>query len=119
MKNPSALADTKRGNPQMAGVVAEHPDRFRAYWVVNPNYPGRVKEEIEAYPGQKGFVGFKFLSDYHKVAITDDRYKPLLEFARDRRLIILMHTWGGSPYDSPALVRSSLRDRMRPFCPHN
>ncbi len=100
----TALVDTKRGNPQMAGVVAEYPDRFRAYWVVNPNYPGRVKEEIEAYPGQKGFVGFKFLSDYHKVAITDDRYKPALEFAQDRRLMILMHTWGGSQYDSPALV---------------
>ena len=100
----TALVDSRRGNPQMAEVVARYPDRFRAYWVLNPNYPDRMKEELKAYPHQKGFVGFKFWSDYHKVAITDDRYRPALEFAQEHRLMILMHTWGNSPYDGPGLV---------------
>ena len=100
----TALVDTRRGNPQMAEVVARYPDRFRAYWVLNPNYPDRMKEELKAYPHQKGFVGFKFWSDYHKVPITDDRYRSALEFAQEHRLMILMHTWGNSPYDGPGLV---------------
>ena len=100
----TALVDTRRGNPQMAEVVARYPDRFRAYWVLNPNYPDRMKEELRAYPHQKGFVGFKFWSDYHKVPITDDRYRSALEFAQEHRLMILMHTWGNSPYDGPGLV---------------
>lgn len=100
----TALVDTQRGNPQMAEVVAKYPDRFRAYWVINPNYPERMKKEIKNYPKQKGFVGFKFWSDYHKVPITDTRYQPALEFAEEHQLIILMHTWGNSQYDGPALV---------------
>ena len=100
----TALVDTRRGNPQMAEVVARYPDRFRAYWVINPNYPDRMREEIKAYPNQTGFVGFKFWSDPHKVPIMDDRYRPALEFAQERGLMILMHTWGDSPYDGPALV---------------
>lgn len=99
-----ALIDTRRGNPQMAEVVARYPARFRGYWALNPNYPDRLKEEVKAYPQKKGFIGFKFWSDYHKVAITDKCYRPALEFAQKHQLIILMHTWGNSPYNSPALV---------------
>ena len=104
----AALVDPQRGNPQMAEVVARYPDRFRAYWALNPNYPDRLKRQVKAYPNwnkdRKTFVGFKFLSDYHKVAITDDRYKPALEYAQAHRMMILMHTWGHSEYDGPALV---------------
>jgi predicted TIM-barrel fold metal-dependent hydrolase len=51
------------------------------------------------------FVGFKFLSDYHQVPITDPLYGPALEYANDQELLVLMHTWGSSPYDGAALVR--------------
>ena len=99
-----ALVDTDRGNMQTAELVAEHPQRFKGYWGVNPNYPERTKRDLARFEEFSGFVGFKFLSDYHKVAITDDRYAPVLEYAQEQELPILMHTWGNSGFDGPALV---------------
>jgi len=99
----AALIDTKE-NIKMADIIEKHPGRFRAYWVINPNYPERIQGEIDQFSELKGFVGFKFLSDYHKYPITDPRYQPALEYADKHKLLILMHTWGKSPYDSPVLV---------------
>lgn len=99
-----ALVDTDRGNMQTAELVTKYPDRFKGYWGVNPNYPDRIERDLTRYEKFSGFVGFKFLSDYHKVAITDRRYAPVLEYAHERGLPILMHTWGHSRFDGPALV---------------
>jgi predicted TIM-barrel fold metal-dependent hydrolase len=99
-----ALVDTDRGNMQTAELVKNHPDRFKGYWGVNPNYPDRTERDLARFEDFDGFVGFKFLSDYHKVAITDGRYAPVLEYAQERKLPILMHTWGNSGLDGPALV---------------
>jgi len=101
----AALIDT-RENIKMADVVRKHPDRFRAYWVINPNYPERIGKEIEQFSKLDGFVGFKFLSDYHKYPLTSPRYEPALKYADERRLQVLMHTWGHSPFDSPTLVET-------------
>ena len=99
----AALIDT-RENPKMAEVVKRYPDRFRAYWVINPNYPERIEEEIKMFSKMNGFVGFKFHPDYHRQPITSPRYETALEYANEHKLIVLTHTWGGSPYDSPKLV---------------
>ena len=99
-----ALVDTDRGNMQTAELVTKYPERFKGYWGVNPNYPERTERDLARYEEFRGFVGFKFLSDYHKVAITDDRYAPVLEYAQERKLPVLMHTWGNSGFDGPALV---------------
>jgi len=100
----TALVDPDRGNAEMAQVLQEFPDRFRAYWGINPNYPEHIAPDLAQFENRTGFVGFKFLSDYHKVPITDERYAPVLEYANERALPILMHTWGGSAFDSPAHV---------------
>jgi len=99
----ASLIDTK-ANLEMAKVVKKYPDMFRAYWVINPNYPERTKDEVAHFSEMEGFVGFKFLSDYHKYPITSPRYEPALKYADEKGLLVLMHTWGNSPYDSPSLV---------------
>ena len=99
-----ALVDAERGNQELAAVIARFPRRFRGYLGLNPNYPEQLKRQLELLDRLDGFVGFKFLSDYHKYPITGDNYRPALELAEERRLPILMHTWGGSAYDSPQLV---------------
>lgn len=99
-----ALVDTDRGNMQTVELTAKYPDRFKGYWGVNPNYPERIERDLKRYEEFSGFVGFKFLSDYHKIAITDRSYAPVLEYANERKLPILMHTWGNSRFDGPALV---------------
>jgi len=98
-----ALIDTTE-NVRMADVVKKYPDRFRAYWGINPQYPERIEKEIEQFPKMEGFVGFKFLSDYHKFPLTSPRYEPALKYAEEHKLLILLHTWGFSPFDSPTLV---------------
>jgi hypothetical protein len=52
------------------------------------------------------YVGFKFLSDYHEVPLTDPRYAPAWELADARELLVLAHTWGGSRFDGPEVVRA-------------
>jgi len=100
----AALVDPARGNEEMADVVRRFPERFRAYMALNPNYPENLQAELERLDDLGGFVGLKFLSDYHQYPITGEKYVPAMEFAQARGLPILMHTWGRSAYDSPQLV---------------
>jgi hypothetical protein len=100
----AALVNPTRGNAELAEVIARFPTRFRGYLALNPNYPEQLGAEVARFDELGGFVGLKFLSDYHRYPITGDNYRPALEFAAARGLPILMHTWGGSGYDSPQLV---------------
>lgn len=101
-----ALFSPNCGNQPSIDAVRQFPDRLRAYCVINPNYPEIVARDIDTFASLADiYVGFKFLSDYHKVALTDPRYQPAWEYADRNKLMILMHTWGGSPYDGPQCVR--------------
>jgi len=100
-----AFADTERGNREVAELVASHPDRFLGYWVINPNYPERVEKELAEYDSQRGFVGFKFHPSGHGYPLTGDRYRPALEYANERGLAILSHTWTGKGMCGPDEVR--------------
>lgn len=51
------------------------------------------------------YVGFKCLSDYHGIPLTDARYRPAWEYADRRALLVLCHTWGASPLDGYAIMR--------------
>lgn len=87
-------------------AVRKFPQRLRAYCGINPNFPETVEKSLKEYDLYKDvFIGFKFLSDYHKVAITDSRYREVMEFADSQGLPVLMHTWGGSEFDGERQVR--------------
>ncbi|MGQ9629006.1 MAG: amidohydrolase family protein [bacterium] len=87
-------------------AVRKFPDRLRAYCAVNPNYPEILERDLKVYDKYEDiYVGFKFLADYHGVPIDDERYRPAWERADERGLLILTHTWGGSPNDGPKVVR--------------
>ena len=103
-----ALMSPNLGNQASLKAVYRWPDRFRAYCVINPNYPEIIEADLAAFPEHaSAYVGLKFLSDYHRIAVTDPRYRPAWEFANRHRLLLLMHTWGGSPYDGPAVIRQA------------
>ncbi len=94
------------GNTPAIEAVRSFPKRLRAYCSINPNYPETIAQDIEALDKHSDvFVGFKFLADYHGIPIDDSRYIPAWEFANDRRLLILSHTWSGSSNDGPDIVR--------------
>ena len=98
------LADPEYGNTSLREAIARHRGLLRGYWGINPHYPqlvARAPEELDRNPG---FVGYKFLPEYHAYSLTASGYHPILEHADARALPILVHTWGGSPYDSPQHV---------------
>ena len=103
----AALNSPDLANRPSIEAVRRFPDRLRAYCMVNPNYPEQTTRDLAAFDSlfPDVFVGFKFLSDYHRVALTDDRYRPAWEYADSRGLLVLAHTWGGSVYDGEDVVQ--------------
>lgn len=103
----AALNSPDLANRPSIEAVRRFPNRLRAYCMVNPNYPEQIERDLAAFDSlfPDVYVGFKFLSDYHRIALTDDRYGPAWEVANSRRLLVLAHTWGGSVYDGEDVVR--------------
>jgi uncharacterized protein len=101
-----ALFAPDLGNAPAIEAVRRYPDRLRAYCAVNPNYPERLAADLETFEAHRDvYIGFKFLSDYHRIALSDERNRPAWEYANTRELLVLAHTWGGSAYDGPVVVR--------------
>jgi len=101
----SALAcDAARGNALMEEVVRGHPDEFLGYWVINPNDADVVARDLRGYDRRSGFVGLKFWPDYHLVPVNSPKYAPALEYADAHGLLVLVHTFGESPFDAPGLL---------------
>jgi hypothetical protein len=89
-------------------AVRKHPDRLRAYHVVMSRY---LKAEADLKRMEENpdlFVGFKFHGDWFDVPITDSRHDPYWEYADAHRLLVLSHTWAGSPNDGPEQVEKVL-----------
>jgi predicted TIM-barrel fold metal-dependent hydrolase len=103
----AALNSPDIGNTLSVEAVRQFPDRLRAYCAVNPQYPENLEADLATFDAlyPDVYVGFKFLSDYHKVALTDPRYAPAWEYADARQLLVLAHTWGGSEFDGEDIVR--------------
>ena len=78
------------------------PGRIFAYHgVLSRNFDTEdVIRRIEAHPDV--YVGLKFHSDTHRVAIDDARHAPLMAYANQRQLLALCHTWGDSAYNGVA-----------------
>lgn len=91
-------------------AVRRYPDRFRAYLGINPNYPEIAARDLAAFDRHRDvYVGLKLLSDYHRFAWDAPEYEPAWRFADARRLLVLGHTWGGSPFDGQEQVRKAAR----------
>lgn len=107
------LADPRAGNRLMQRAVTRHPRMVSAYWAVNPNYPDLALHAPEDLADSRGFIGFKFLPDYHVYPVTGDRYRPALEWADVNHLLVLVHTWGGSAFNSPQQLEKVARKYPR------
>ncbi len=77
-------------------ILRYPPDTFLGYWIVNPpNVADSVGNAADAFENSQGFVGFKLGPDYHLYPITGPPlYEPVLEYADQKRLLVLVHTWG-------------------------
>ncbi|NLE46452.1 MAG: amidohydrolase family protein [Chloroflexi bacterium] len=94
------------GNAPAVAAVHRHPDRLRAYCSVNPHYPEQAELDIATFEAHRDvYVGFKFLPDYHCIPLSDARYRPAWQYADEQELLVLTHTWSGSEFDGPGVVR--------------
>jgi len=95
-----AVLRGSESNALAADICREHPDILRMYMGINPNYPDRMRHDLALYDSFRPFaVGLKFLADYHKVPVTSPAYAYALDFASERGLPVLNHTWGGSAFN--------------------
>lgn len=88
------------GNASNIRAVRSNPERLLAYCGINPNHPAIIEEDLESFDKYRDvYVGFKMLSDYHLHPLSGQNYKPVWEMADSKRLLVLVHTWGGSKFD--------------------
>lgn len=90
------LFDGEGKREQITDAMKKHPDRIKGYYSVNPTLGIDVKDIKQAFLQNSGYVGLKFLPDYHRTELTSDTYAPVLEFANEHRMLVLSHTWGVS-----------------------
>ena len=117
----TALHDMVRGNAEMEEITTRHSGRWYAYLTYNPNYPEEARAELETLDTRRSFVGIKFHPSGHRYPITGENYRRALEYAAAQRLLVLSHTWGGSPYDRPELVAqvAELYPEVTLLCGHS
>lgn len=95
------------GNSESIEAVRQFPDKIRAYCAVNPNYPELIKKDLRTFDDYKDvYVGFKMSSSYHGISVIDKRLIPVWEFADDKKLLVLLHTWGNDKFVSPGDLRT-------------
>ena len=75
-------------------AMRKYPDRIKGYFAFNPNDHTPIQTIEQAFRENPGYVGLKFLPDYHRTNITDPSYADALAFADEKKLIVLSHTWG-------------------------
>ena len=80
------------GNDEILAAMRAFPKRFLGYAVVWPSSPDAVQAEIEKRLAQ-GFSGVK-LHVANGFDYTSPTYMPALEIANERRLPVLLHTYG-------------------------
>lgn len=102
----AALFLPELANAPAIAAARRFPGRLCVYVGINPHYPEQIRQDLASFDGLRPYcVGLKFLADYHATPITAEAFHPALEFAQERGLPILLHTWGGSGCNGPAQVR--------------
>jgi hypothetical protein len=81
------------GNEQILAAMRAHPGRILGYVTVHPRSAAWVEAEMQRRLAQ-GFTGLK-LHNANGFPYTDPAYAPALAIANERRMPVLLHTWGG------------------------
>ena len=96
------FGDGVEGNLATEQAFKDHGS-FKGYLGFNPRFSEDLTPRFDAFFSRDFYVGFKLLSDYWKIPVTDPSYNPVWEYADKHHLPILLHTWGGN-FDSPGML---------------
>lgn len=75
--------------------------------------PSMINESLtiaeQCFSRSDRFVGMKIHPDVNRYPINGSHYIPLWEYANEKGLIVLVHTWNQSPYANPELLHDIAR----------
>lgn len=98
------LDEVREMNRVLAGELRRHPDQLRGYCYVNPRFGRDSLDDLRRNVEEHGMVGIKL---WIATLADDPLCDPILEYAAERRLIVLTHAWrktvGRFPYESTAV----------------
>lgn len=82
-------------NAQVYEICKQYPNTLRMYAGIIPQRQDQMKEDIANFDRWAPYaVGLKLLPGYHSADVMDKRYEYALAFANERKLPVLVHTWG-------------------------
>lgn len=85
-------------NIMSAKAIEEFNGKLYAYIAVVPAYGmDEVKNALNTYSKNPGFVGLKFLSGYYQGPLTSKEYQYALDFANEMHCPVLCHVWDDNP----------------------
>lgn len=99
-------------NSLMARELARHPGRLLGYCYVNPRGGRASLDDLRRCVEEHGMVGIKL---WVSTLADDPLVDPFLEYAAERRLIVLTHAWrktiGQLPFESTAVHVAAMARR--------
>ena len=91
---PGICSDLVYGNNLMLDAVKTHRGRLYGACIVNGNYPELSVDELNrCFAGDKHVVMIKAHPFLTYCKMNDRRMKGIYEFAAERKLFIVVHTW--------------------------
>jgi uncharacterized protein len=108
-------ADLVYGNDLMLEAVKSHRGRLYGACAVNGNYPELSVDELHrCFETEKDVVLVKLHPVLNFCKMSDPRMKSIYEFASERSLFMIVHTWlDGDPYGSLDLLEKTAGEYPR------
>ncbi|MFC1539171.1 amidohydrolase family protein [Candidatus Latescibacterota bacterium] len=89
--------DYSKGNDLAIEAAEAFPGRFFCYAVANPHYSDDIIHELSRAFDKSSYVrGVKLHPTFHSYPPIGPNYTSAFEFANERSLTILSHTWGSA-----------------------
>ncbi|MDZ7373801.1 MAG: amidohydrolase family protein [candidate division KSB1 bacterium] len=94
--------EPEEGHDAVFRASQDYPQRFYGYCVYNPALGvERALEELLRRLAHPAFLGIKIAPSTHGFPVDGADYRPMWEIAHQRGLVVLSHSWHGTPEDDP------------------
>jgi len=88
--------DDKYGNNMVADAVERFGDRFLGYANINPYEQEDITNELERCFDTLHMAAIKLHTELNDCPANSKRFIPVYEFAHERKIIIMNHSWGSA-----------------------
>jgi aminocarboxymuconate-semialdehyde decarboxylase len=127
------IASARVINDNIAGIVADHPDRFVGLGTVPFQAPELAVAELERLHRSLGLRGIEIATNVAGADLSEDRFRPIFAKAEELGLVVFMHPTGftearrfgdhyftnviGNPLDTTVAVHHLIFGGVLEACP--